>query len=190
MKHFKTIKLFAILILFLGITSITFYSCEKNEEVNDGHINSIKTEGTIAFDKTTNSTYVVNDSFKSKDKNVTLHTIKHVFSLEDTTLTFSSNEELNLYIEENKSEVNGVFEIYIDGIKEYSCTIMNGEKIKDKDYNSLKNEARELKCTFQEVKDFAKKRIREQNWYDMAKCILAGFGCVVEKYASCAVDLC
>jgi hypothetical protein len=83
-----------------------------------------------------------------------------------------------------------VFDIYIDGIKEYSCTIVNGEKIKDKDYNSLKNEARELKCTFQEVKDCAKKRIREQNWYDMTKCILAGFGCVVEKYASCAVDLC
>jgi len=178
-------------IIFATILSLMFFSCNKEENLTTDRISSIEITGQLAFNKKTKKAYIVDNLSKLKSNDVTSHSIKHVFTFNEKSQTFSSGEELRLYLSENQSKVNGKYEIFIDNIKEYSVQIVNGKKVNQKILiNKFNKSLKVNECSFKNVKACAIKKIHDQNWFDMTKCILAGFGCVAEKYATCTVDLC
>jgi hypothetical protein len=131
--------------------------------------------------------------FKTNDtklkSNENQHSIKHIFTFDSQIQSFNSEDELKSYLLENPNKVNGKYEVFIDDEIAYSVQIINGEKLNAVIFESS-TANKTAGCSFAEVKACAIERIHNQNWFDMTLCVIAGFDCVVEKYASCTVDLC
>jgi hypothetical protein len=154
--------------------------------LTDQSIYKVEVDGNLIFD---NSTQKITIS-KNEDlgNQIERHHIKHIFYYFDSPISFINDDELKIYMINNQKKINGSLEIFIDNVLIYESQIENG--IRKHETKHLSTIEKSEECTFEAVKACAIERIHNQNWFDMTLCILAGFDCVVEKYASCTVDLC
>ena len=100
---------------------------------------------------------------------------------------FQTTDELRDFLKNSPSKVNGIVELIIDDEMIFSIEIVNGVQ-KSPNISNLANGS--YPCTYPGIKKCAIERIKALNWFDKTLCILEGFGCVVNNYASCMVDNC
>ena len=173
----KLRKLFLLLLACL----VLFQSCDETD-ITTSH--KLEAKGVVNFDLNSKQLSLTNINKSNENQ----HSINHILTFDSQIHSFNSQEEYESFLLENINELNGMYEVFIDNEIVYSVQIVNGEKIDAIIYESSSN--RSLSCTFAEVKACAVERIHNQNVWDMTFCILEGFGCVVDHYGSCAVDLC
>jgi hypothetical protein len=179
--------IYVCFVLLVGST--LFIACSKQENENSGQISSIKVEGIVGYDSKTKKVFAkeINEkndlSYARENDSVYYETVSYLFTCDSSMPTFSSQEELELYLVENPTITNGVFELIIDDVIVYRVQIINGEKHNEEILVSTE-ETSKYPCTYAGIRACAVDTIHGYNWWDMVGCISAGFGCVVNAYGS------
>lgn len=173
--------------LFLAFF-ITFMSFFSGNAKSTSNYNTITGEGSVVFNAKLKQFYVDKDDNAILKQDDEKHSIKYKFTFDENIRSFSSESQLREFIVNNQSETNGMYEVFIDNKLEYRVKIVNGLKVDGGEFSGGSGIV-DI-CSFEGLRRCAANRIRDQNWYDMVACVLAGFNCFVTHYMSCFADNC
>lgn len=175
--------------LFLVIFITIMFSFSGNAQSPISY-RVITGEKLVNFNLSSKSFYIVKDANAILKDGDEQHSIKFKFTFDEKMGSFTSESELIRFLENNKADTYGKFELFVDNNLEYSVTIEKGIKVKEELFTDEFNKSVPKPCSFEGLRRCAANRIRDQNWFDMTVCVLEGFDCFAIHYASCFADNC
>lgn len=184
----------------LLLVALFFTSCKKNPTTNlvsnetpKNEKITVKGEGGITV--TAEDVYSNNTEFKRK---ITIFDSVSQTTLPSIFIKFTSfNKEVNIYeqLENDKSNVNGILIVEMEGVEILSQKIIDG---KEKSLKRNKNFLSEIgpvynkntPCTARTVHDCVAYKIDGMNAVEYALCLGGAPACYLGTWAACGYDVC